>query len=104
MGKVLRALLSNAYKFSGDEVRVEVQGRRGMAGVAIRDRGIGMDAQALARAGERFWRADPSGARLGAGLGLAIARELCQLMDGVVELESQPGQGTTAWVLLPLID
>ncbi len=109
-GKLLRALhnlLSNAYKYSpagGDVILRLVQDRTGgRVGVAVVDHGIGMTRAQLARVGERFYRADESGTVLGTGLGMSLVREIVQLHGGTVELQSTPGQGTTATLWLPAL-
>lgn len=78
---------------SNDEVRI-----------TIRDRGIGMTPEQVARVFDRFWRADPSRARTigGTGLGLAIALEDAQLHRGTIEVHSTPGEGTEFVVVLPV--
>ena len=55
---------------------------------------------------DRFWRADRARthtANSGAGLGLAIARQLIEAHQGQIEVSSSPGQGTTFTIRLPLI-
>jgi two-component system OmpR family sensor kinase len=63
-----------------------------------------MDAEQLAHAFERFYRADPSRARAsgGAGLGLAIVSAVVEAHGGTVDAESVPGGGTVFRVRLPL--
>jgi two-component system OmpR family sensor kinase len=58
-----------------------------------------MDASVAPRAFDRFWR---SGENAGAGLGLAIVRDLVRAHGGDVRLESAPGAGTTVRCRLPL--
>lgn len=106
-GKLLRALrnlLSNAYKYSpagGDVIMRLVQDRAHQrVGIAVMDDGIGMTPDQLARVGERFYRADDSGAVLGTGLGMSLVFEIMALHGGSVELTSTPGQGTTATLWL----
>ena len=106
--QALLNVLSNAYKYSaqGGEVRVsllldDAQGRR-RAGVRVRDQGIGMNEEQRQRMFERFYRADASGNVPGTGLGMAIVKEIVELLRGEVEVSSQPGQGTSVTIWLPL--
>lgn len=104
--QALTNVLSNAYKYSpnGGEIRLELlnetRAEVPMIGLRISDQGIGMSAQQVGRAFERFFRADPSGNIPGTGLGLSIVKEILELHGGQVELASAPGEGTvvTLWV------
>lgn len=101
-------VLSNAIKYSpaGGVVRVTSrQGRRAgreMLGVAIADQGLGMTREQVARVFDRFYRADPSGAILGSGLGMSLVKEYMDIFGGEVEIASQPGQGTEVVLWLPV--
>lgn len=107
-------LLGNAIKFSepGRHVRFDCSVVEGEAQVAVIDQGCGIRAEDLAKLGTPFMRGNvplsrrASGTDLpdpaGAGLGLSIARGLCDLHGGHLDLSSRPGQGTTARVCLPL--
>jgi two-component system sensor histidine kinase BaeS len=104
--QVLFNLLDNAIKYSKPEGTVTVSvdaGQEGAVRVQVRDEGIGIPAQDLARIGQRFYRADRARSRAegGSGLGLAIARALVEGHTGQLWLESQEGQGTTATFTLP---
>ncbi len=117
LNKVRQALgnvLSNAYKYSpaGGEVSVRlVSGpatsggttatTTATVGVEVRDAGIGMTPQQLARVSERFYRADASGSIPGTGLGMSIVKEITELLGGSLALTSEPGQGTAVTVWLP---
>jgi signal transduction histidine kinase len=106
MEQVLVNLLDNAIKYSrpGGQVTVEVGSAqdRGVQ-VQIRDEGMGIPAEDLARVGERFYRADKARSRTkgGSGLGLAIARALVEAHGGELRLESHEGRGTTVVLTLP---
>jgi signal transduction histidine kinase len=69
----------------------------------VTDAGIGMTPAQVARVFERFYRADPSGAILGTGLGMSIAKEIVDLHGGSLVVTSAPGQGTCVSVWLPLV-
>ncbi|RKH16428.1 sensor histidine kinase [Corallococcus praedator] len=103
--RVLDNLLDNAGKYSeaGTTVRLLARTEGDGVQVEIRDQGIGIDAEDLARVGTPFFRTDRSRARTtgGVGLGLALVRRIIAAHGGHLTLESQPGQGTTARVLLP---
>ncbi|PIF89704.1 signal transduction histidine kinase [Acidovorax sp. 62] len=107
--RAVHELLSNAYLFSppDSEVRVELlkgQLKSGAAAVELRvsNEGAGMTEPQLARAKERFYRVDQSGEHPGFGLGLTLADMIVGLHHGELRLQSQPGQGLTASLLIPL--
>ncbi len=103
LGQALRNLLSNAYKYSPDggpvAMRLVPVGETHVD-IEVEDRGMGMTPQELDRVTERFYRADRSGAIPGTGLGMAIVKEIIELMGGSLLLRSEPGQGTTATLRL----
>ena len=105
--QVLGNYITNALKFTArGGVRIEVRtAADARVRIAVRDTGIGIDAQALARLFEPFAQADATTARRfgGSGLGLSICRELATLMGGDVGAESTPGEGSTFWAELPLV-
>jgi len=69
--------------------------------IAVRDRGIGMSPDVLGRIFDRFERAVTDREYGGFGLGLWIARQVVQAMDGTITAESEPGRGSTFTVRLP---
>ncbi|MEG1680545.1 MAG: HAMP domain-containing sensor histidine kinase, partial [Stenotrophomonas sp.] len=95
MHVVVANLLRNACLYT-DAGEVEVRVMPGQ--VVVRDTGIGMSGEALARIFEPFYRAD-GGRQLGVGLGLPIVRRLCERCGWRIELDSREGQGTTATLL-----
>ena len=105
LGQVLVNYLNNAVKFSDHgEVLLSVSVLERQAGSAVlrfevRDRGIGVREEDLARIFESFEQADSSITRRfgGTGLGLAIARDLARMMGGEVGVDSAPGQGARFW-------
>ena len=93
---MLGNLLSNAVRFTDEgEVRLRVLADR----IEVEDTGIGMDAAALARAFEPFYRANPE-QPAGPGLGLSIAYRLGERCGWPLQLTSSPGEGTRAVILL----
>jgi signal transduction histidine kinase len=73
----------------------------------VADQGPGIDDEQLARIFDRFWRGDASrqrDGRVGAGLGLAIARENATLIQGQLQVESRTGEGTRFVLVLPRED
>jgi signal transduction histidine kinase len=99
--------LSNGLKYSQTpapvRLRLHTAPREGQdwVWITVEDQGIGMDEAQRARAFERFYRADPSGHRLGAGLGLPIVQAVVHHHHGRLELHSVPGQGTRLEIGLP---
>ena len=73
--------------------------------VGVRDFGTGIELSALSRIFDRFWRADPSRARVrgGTGLGLSIALEDARLHNGELDAWGEPGQGAHFVLTLPRI-
>ncbi len=98
--RVVRNLVDNAVKYSPPDQDVWIRTRRveNKVELVVEDQGIGMNEQEVARAFERFYRADPARARDtgGSGLGLSIVAALMESLGGSVTLHSQPGQGTRA--------
>jgi two-component system sensor histidine kinase BaeS len=103
--QVVDNLLSNALHYTERQGSVRLTaGREGSEAVLeIADTGIGIEPEDLEHVFERFWRADRSRSRAtgGAGIGLAIVRELVRAHDGRVEVESAPGKGALFRVTLP---
>lgn len=99
--------LSNGLKYSQPpspvRLRLHAAPRDGQdwVRITVEDQGIGMEEAQQARAFERFYRADPSGHRLGAGLGLPIVQAVVQHHHGTLDLHSVPGQGTRLEIGLP---
>ncbi len=108
--EALLNLAGNALKFT-DQGHVRLQASlHGAAGghaslrIEVQDSGIGIDAEAQGRLFRDFEQADGSITRRygGSGLGLAISRRLVDLMGGSIGLRSQPGQGSTFWLQVPV--
>jgi two-component system sensor histidine kinase MtrB len=103
--RIMRNLLSNALDHSeGKPVEVTVVATDSEVGIGVRDHGPGLDESALIRVFDRFWRADPSRARVrgGTGLGLSIALEDARLHNGELDAWGRPGQGAHFVLTLPI--
>jgi two-component system OmpR family sensor kinase len=73
----------------------------GQVAISVRDTGPGIAPDALPHIFERFYRSDASRTGVGAGLGLAIAKELIEAQRGALSVESRLGQGSVFTVTLP---
>jgi signal transduction histidine kinase len=105
LAQIIDNLLSNALRYtpSGGRVSVELGQHDREATLVIADTGVGIRGEDLPHIFERFWRGEQSRARHtgGAGIGLAIVRELVRAHEGRVDVESKPGQGSRFTVTLP---
>jgi len=108
--QVLLNLLSNASKFTSRGKVLLTARREYVEGTewivfAVRDSGIGMTPEQLAKLFRPFTQADSSTTRKygGTGLGLAISRAFCGMMGGDIAVESQYGEGSTFTVRLPAV-
>jgi len=104
--QVLLNLVSNAIKFTPAggrvSVRADIRADGGLA-MTVADSGIGIAMADLDRIFQPFVQVDSSLSRrhAGTGLGLPLARSFVELHGGTVEIDSEPGAGTRATVLLP---
>ena len=111
--QLVMILVDNALKFtpSGGRVDVAIGVRGGAAVVTVTDTGPGIAADELPHIFERFYRSDPartregqqSAAAGGAGLGLSIAKWIAEAHQAVLSVQSQPGEGATFTVRLPIV-
>jgi signal transduction histidine kinase/ActR/RegA family two-component response regulator len=109
--QIVLNLLGNAVKFTtAGYVSVKIRRGRGVDGsallrIAVHDTGIGIEPDALRHLFRPFTQADSSTTRRfgGTGLGLTISKRLAELLGGTIGVESQPGQGSTFQVILPLV-
>jgi signal transduction histidine kinase len=107
MEEVFTNLVSNAVNYSpeGGMVTVSAVPHGNYLEVLVSDTGIGIDAEELPKIFDKFYRVKHPKTRqvIGTGLGLSIVKGIIESHRGSVEVESEPGKGTTFRVLLPTI-
>jgi two-component system, OmpR family, phosphate regulon sensor histidine kinase PhoR len=108
IASAMRNLLANAVQYTpaGGQIRLQITRRvdRGLD-IAVRDSGIGIAKEHIARLTERFYRIDRSRSRAtgGTGLGLAIVKHIAQRHGGQLVIDSAPGAGSTFTLKLPAL-
>ena len=109
--RVFENLVENGLKYGASGKRLDISVRRtehpagsGEAVIQIRDYGPGIPAEHLPRLTERFYRVDVGQSRAegGTGLGLALVKHVLNRHRGRLLIESEPGQGASFTVRLPL--
>ena len=97
--------MSNAVKFTppGGTVTVSASERNGELVLEVRDTGIGISQADLPKVMERFGQVDAYVSRKheGTGLGLPLAKQLVEIHDGMFDIRSEPGVGTTVTITFP---
>jgi PAS domain S-box-containing protein len=100
--QILLNFVSNAAKFGcGRPIVIRSRARGPEVVLEVEDRGIGIDAQELPRLFEDFVQIGGVQSEGGVGLGLAISRRLAELLGGRLEVESEPGVGSTFRLVIP---
>jgi len=106
VGQALYNLLDNAVKYSGPsrEIGVRLSREHGAAVIAVRDKGIGIARSEQKKIFDRFHRVGTGLVHdvKGSGLGLSIVHHIVRAHGGRVEVESQPGEGSTFIIKLPI--
>ena len=101
-------LLDNASKAVEEGGFVLMKGRRSgnVYEIKVIDNGRGIPKQEIARITEAFYMVDKSRSRKegGAGIGLSLCKQIVQLHDGIMEIVSNPGEGTVIRLILPFMD
>ncbi len=108
LGQVFLNLLVNAAQAiedgdaSGHRIWVRTGSNAGRVFIEIRDTGVGMTEPVMNRMFEPFYTTKPIG--VGTGLGLAFCRDVISELDGVITVDSKPGDGTSFRITLPASD
>lgn len=104
---ILNNLINNAIKYSPKEkfLKINLSSTEKNIILEIEDRGIGMDSKTLNHAFEKFYRAEDSltAQTKGHGLGLPIVKNLVELNNSTIEVESEKGQGSVFTIRFPII-
>lgn len=102
--QVLTNLLSNAVKYAPSAPDIQVSGWRkdDDIKVAVRDNGIGIDAEDLPQMFQRYFRARTSSGIAGTGIGLNLVKQIIELHRGSIEVVSKKGLGSTFTITLPI--
>lgn len=107
LASIVTNLLSNAIKFTpdGGQISMKVDHRGEYLCLEVEDNGVGIPLDKQESIFDRFYQVDAENTRKegGAGIGLAITRELVQLMEGEIRVQSKPGTGTIFTVKLPYV-
>ena len=101
LGEVIQKLCRNAVRMTkAGTIRAKYDYRHGELNITIEDTGRGLSEKDLPRVFERFAR-DENNQREGTGLEMAIIKELVEQMGGTIELQSEEGKGSAAYVIIP---
>ena len=109
VAQILTNLADNAFNYTPEGGTITLSARRdepaGQVLLSVTDTGIGIPPEATGRIFERFFRGEDTQEMVldtpGTGLGLSIVRELVEFHQGRIWFDSQVGQGTTFYVMLP---
>ncbi len=95
-------IISNAIKYTGfnGKIDVELKSENGKTIVKIRDNGCGMSKETLSHCFEKFYQGDTSHSQEGNGLGLALVKQVINLLDGKIEIDSSPQKGTLFSIII----
>ena len=101
--KIITNLLSNAFKYTSENgsVTVIVDHDGNFISIQITDTGKGIDSEEVKRIFDRFYRVEGNEEK-GSGIGLALTKELVELQNGTISVDSTKGRGTTFKVRLPI--
>jgi len=106
IGQVLHNLLDNAVKYSGSSQVIDIctEKDNGSVVTSVRDYGIGISKEERGKIFERFYRAGNKQTHdvKGSGIGLSLVKEIVVSHGGKIDVESNPGAGSTFYIYLPV--
>ncbi|MGE7665117.1 sensor histidine kinase [Ureibacillus composti] len=103
MSNVWDNLLTNAIKYNihGGSIWIGLSQNDSLTTIRFKDTGMGLSQEAIPQVFDRFFRVDASRKKEGTGLGLSIVRQIIELHEGEISVESKLGEGTTFTISLP---
>lgn len=103
LDKIIVNLLSNAFKFTppGGRILFELSVADSTVEISVSDTGIGIELEKVPHLFDRFYQIEKSELQPGTGIGLSIAKELAELHEGTITVESQKERGSTFAIILP---
>ncbi len=101
--QLLSNLIDNSIKYSDPESSIDISVRKDLDYVIMKivDTGWGISPKDLPHIGERFYRGKHGAKTKGTGLGLSLCKEIVEMHDGRLKIESEPGKGTRITIYLP---
>ena len=102
--KIMNNLLSNAIKFTrkNGSVAIEVKKKNEQLMIQVTDNGTGIEKEHLPHIFNRYYKTFDLDNNLGSGIGMALTKELVELMQGTISIKSSLGKGSAFYVLLPI--
>lgn len=103
MSNVWDNLITNAIKYNahGGNIWINLSKSEDAITIMVKDSGIGMSEKDVTQIFDRFYRVDSSRKSEGTGLGLSIVKQIIDLHEGEIKVESKIGEGTTFTIILP---
>ena len=103
--RILNNLIQNVISHShADKIKISLSKQKGNIKILVSDNGIGVGKEDLKHIFERLYKCDKGRSEKGSGLGLSIAHQLVEKMNGTISVESVQGKGTTFTLLFPLVN
>lgn len=106
MRQIITNLISNAIKFSSEDstVTIHLKREKDIAFISIEDQGVGISDEELPHIFDRFFQVENQGHKVsqGTGIGLALTKELVNLLNGTITVTSKVNKGTTFTMTLPI--